>query len=531
MPLCGVAPLKIVALTALLCLILHQCDGKSCASDFVDVDDSSSGGRSFIEHICNSTPAKPQEGDETAGVAAKILLHATEKRALKTLALEAEDSAAVDSAMVQVGAGGELVNVGLVIHRSSDVHRTGSGTWIITVPEGCTKADLAKLKHNMPVNSTARFVGGPDDRGLCVFMMNGTKQQIKEELETHDFSSKPLVETDSVFDPIPEMPLESSSLLERSQGMPWGLDRIDDREGLNDAYSPEFSGKGVHVFVFDSGVRVTHADFGGRAVPTLEVRGWGGAVECDANDTTCAADKTGHGTHCAGTIGGKMYGVAKDVRLHAVKVVDEENSGFSSYFVEAMNVFLAKVADRNWMPAVASVSMGGPGNSASVGVVVDSAVRMGVTVVASAGNDGRTSNYDACRHQPGYLPSSITVGATDAEDRLASYSNRGPCVDIFAPGSFTTSAGHESDDQERVQSGTSMACPHVSGAVALLLSEDPTLTPQAVRDELIKRATPDVVSNAGSSSPNRLLYVGAGKPLPSPSPTPSPAPVPVTSGN
>jgi len=519
MPPFGVMPLKVMlAIAALLCLFLPRCDANRCDSDIVEVDGPLRDVQRFMEHSCDAISADQQEGGEAAGVAASSLLQhqqtheATEQRATKMLATEAEtlaDSAAIDSAMVLVGAGVERVKVRLTVHKSSEVYRTGKGAWIIMVPEGCTTAELVKFQHSMPANSTLRIAGSPGEGGLCAFMMNGTRQQIKEELEMHKFSSKPLVETDTTFDPIPDMPEEGNALLERLEKMPWGLDRIDDRQGLDDTYTPEFSGKGVHVFVFDSGIRVTHTDFGGRALPALEVRGYGGdAVECDENDTMCAADKTGHGTHCAGTIGGKTYGVAKDVRLHAVKVVDEQNKGGSAYFVVAMTSFLSTIAKRDWMPAVASVSMGGPGKSGSVEMAVDKAVKMGVTVVASAGNEGRSSHNDACGYQPGYVLSSITVGATDGEDRRAPYSNTGPCVDLFAPGSFTASAGYESDDQERIQSGTSTACPHVAGAVALLLSEDPTLSPQTVRDELIKRATPDVISNAGSSSPNRLLYVG-----------------------
>merc|ERR1711904_626135 len=250
-----------------------------------------------------------------------------------------------------------------------------------------------------------------------------------------------------------------------SQVLSWGLDRIDDRSGLDNSYDGAANGgNGVHVYVADTGIRTSHTEFGTRAIPTLEVVG-NGVVECDG-DANCARDVQGHGTHCAGTIGGAHYGVAKGATIHAVKVLSDSGYGSFSWFVEALDW----VVTNGQRPAVFSASLGGPGSIGFVSAAIQSATDAGVIVVVAAGNE----NDDACSYSPASATAAVTVGATTSSDGRAWYSNYGSCLDIFAPGSQITSAGHESNSTLATLSGTSMATPHVAGAAALMLQNTPS---------------------------------------------------------
>ncbi len=274
-------------------------------------------------------------------------------------------------------------------------------------------------------------------------------------------------------------------------GAPWGLDRIDQRGlPLSGAYSYAGNGAGVKVYVVDTGVRSTHAELRGRVAPgyTLIEDGMG------------TEDCQGHGTHVAGTIAGSTYGVAKGATIVPIRVLDCLGAGSSSAVVAGLDWILTFNAGA---PAVVNMSLGG-----SPSVIVDSAVQRlidnGITVVVAAGN----SAYSACLASPARVPAAITVGATQSDDARAQYSNFGPCLDIWAPGTDITSAGIASDTATAVKSGTSMATPHVAGAAALLKGATPSLTPAGVASALIANATPGVVTDAQLDSPNRLLFTG-----------------------
>nr|BFE65611.1 serine protease [Dactylosporangium thailandense] len=269
----------------------------------------------------------------------------------------------------------------------------------------------------------------------------------------------------------------------------WGLDRIDQQALPLDKSYTYGPASNVTAYIIDTGVRLTQTEFAGR------VRSGYDFVDNDAN----ASDCQGHGTHVAGTVGGKTYGVAKDVKLVAVRVLDCSGGGSYSQIIAGVD-WVTKNAVK---PAVANMSLGG-----AAGTTLDNAVKKsiasGVTYAVAGGND----SANACTKSPARLPEAITVGATDSNDTRASFSNYGNCLDIFAPGVNITSSSNSSDTATQKMSGTSMATPEVTGAAALYLAAHPAATPAQVRDALVAAATNGVVKNAGSGSPNKLLYTG-----------------------
>ena len=269
----------------------------------------------------------------------------------------------------------------------------------------------------------------------------------------------------------------------------WGLDRVDERPlPLDGKYTYDVVGSVVNVYVIDTGIRITHDDFGNRA-------SYGRDTVNDDND---AGDCNGHGTHVAATVGGSTYGVAKGVDLIAVKALNCEGHGTVSSIVEGVDWVTA----HHVSPAVANMSLTRDGSDA-----IDDAVRgsiaAGVTYTIAAGNnDGR----NACEKTPARVSQAITVGATDKNDARSSFSNTGNCIDVFAPGRDIVSAGTASDTASATKSGTSMAAPHVAGAAALFLAKKPNATPGQVHEAIVENATYGRLTGIGSGSPNRLLY-------------------------
>jgi serine protease len=280
----------------------------------------------------------------------------------------------------------------------------------------------------------------------------------------------------------------------------WGLDRVDQADlPLNSTYNYTETGAGVTAYVVDTGVLASHSNFGGR------VSGGYTAI----NDGRGTDDCNGHGTHVAGTIGSTTYGLAKSVSLVPVRVLDCNGSGSNSGVIAGVDW----VAQNASFPAVANMSLGG-GNSTALDNSVNNAINQGITFVVAAGN----SNSDACSGSPNKVPNALTVASSTSSDARSSFSSWGSCIDIFAPGSNITSTWDNGGTN--TISGTSMAAPHVAGAVALYLQSNPSASTSQVANAITSNAVSGRISNP-NGSPNLLLQTTSGGTPPPPPPPPT----------
>lgn len=394
------------------------------------------------------------------------------------------------------------------MHRRMDDAET-SKSWVFVLKDDSTNEQV----QGVCGASWCSDVGHPSDGGVEMAFVKGTFNEI-ENLIVSKEDVLSYVEKDSRSYATPTLKSKKKTDL-------WGLDRVDQRAGRDGEYKfrPD-GGKGVHVYVTDTGIRVSHQDFKDgsgqqRAVNVLEDVGQGLTV-C-AGKTGCGDDDDGHGSHCAGTVGGNTFGVAKAASLYGVKILKKDVGGLFSWWVAAMDW----IATKGRKPTIVSASMGGLGTSNYIKQAVNRAIDSGVTVVVAAGNE----NNDACKYQPAFVTSLINVGATSVKDERAGFSNYGSCVGIMAPGVSIASASHKGDAKTTWMHGTSMACPHVSGAAALLLQENGALTPAQVKQQLYDKSTKDTISGLKGEA-DRFLFVepwtGGGPPATPAPPSPSP---------
>jgi subtilisin family serine protease len=281
-----------------------------------------------------------------------------------------------------------------------------------------------------------------------------------------------------------------ATIVTTQSGATWGLDRVDQRSRpLSTTYSYRNTGAGVRAYIIDTGIRVSHSEFGTRAAKGYDVFGGLGGDDCN-----------GHGTHVAGSVGGKTYGVAKGVKLVAVRVL----------FCDAAGPWSDVIAGIDWVtahrvrPAVANISLGGPAN-ASVDDAVKNLIAAGVATVVAAGNGEALLAQNACKYSPARVAAAMTIGATDKADRKASWSNYGNCLDWFAPGVNITSAWYTSTTATMTLSGTSMAAPHTTGVAALYLQSHTTASPATVRGALYTNTTKGKVTISNTAN-NHLLF-------------------------
>ncbi|MGP3755811.1 Serine protease, subtilisin family [Streptomyces sp. LamerLS-316] len=352
----------------------------------------------------------------------------------------------------------------------ADAATAVSGSYIVMLDQKADKAELAKEY--------------------------GGKLQRNYKSAINGFSASGLSETEAkrlAADPAVSKVVQNKKFhIDATQDNPpsWGLDRIDQTETAgDDAYTyPDAAGGDVTAYVIDTGVRVTHNDFEGRATSGFD------AVDNDDD----ADDGNGHGTHVAGTIAGASHGVAKKAKIVAVRVLDDAGSGTTEQVVAGIDW----VTENHEGPSVANMSLGGSADPA-LDAAVQKAIASGVTFAVAAGNE----SSDAGEGSPSRVPEAITVASSTVDDEQSSFSNFGSVVDIYAPGSDITSAWNDSDDATNTISGTSMATPHVVGAAAVYLGGHPDATPEEVATALTDGATPDAISNATEGTANKLLKV------------------------
>merc|ERR1740129_26269 len=364
-----------------------------------------------------------------------------------------------------------------------------SQDYVVLFTDGATNADISAF-----CGGSCPLMGHPDQGGVPFAEVKGKSQMDSLMAQPSAMTAKvSLVEPDEEDYMVEEFESERAAT--------WGLDRVRAETRSN-------AGRGQTIYIQDTGVRSSHSDFGGRSSPAIDLTS-GSLVVCSSGSTDCAGDRQGHGTHCAGTVAGATFGVASGATVQAVKTLSDQGSGARSWQMAAIDWVTVNGA----RPSVISMSLGGSGADPAYIKAIRAATAAGITVVVAAGN----SNADACNFSPAFAAEAITVAATTNSNQRASYSNYGQCNNIMAPGSAIVSASASSNTGSRSLSGTSMACPHVSGAAALMLEADPSLNRDQILQAMIDSSRKGLISGLKRNDPTEFLWVGS-------SPPPSSAP-------
>ncbi|XP_070542697.1 aqualysin-1-like [Ptychodera flava] len=362
------------------------------------------------------------------------------------------------------------------LHRANPLERIPN-SFVVVLKDNCNELDLADVITKTEILSR-RY------RFEVKITNKYTKVYLGYSLEVSDKFVEVIRSIEEV-----EYVEEDSMVYARQSRIPWNLDRLDQRDlPLDNVFNPAGDGSGVNAYVVDTGIRYTHSEFGGRALPFYDFQSGDGS------------DCHGHGTHAAGVIGGLTQGVAKNVQLHSVRILNCAGTGTIAQIIGGLDF----LASNGQSPGVASVAISS-GPSLAFDNAVRGVINAGFQTAIAAGG----SSADACNVSPARIEEGITVAGSGSRDTLVSSSNTGPCVHIVAPGESIRSAWHTGDFEYRVITGTSSAAAHAAGVCAVILQETPTLTPEKVKNELILDSTNDRLNNVPVDTPNLLTYTSA----------------------
>jgi subtilisin family serine protease len=367
----------------------------------------------------------------------------------------------------------------------ADDPRAVSGQYIVSLGANTSAADVERLASEL----TAKYGGARQftyTAALPGFSVQASASQAA------------LIAGDPAVEYVAQdIEITSDALAVQPNPPSWGLDRIDQRSLPLDAkyHYPNTAGA-VVAYVIDTGIRLSHQEFGGRAVCGWDPFG-GGCLPCPVGGAQF------HGTHVAGTIGGSRVGVAKGVRIISVRVFNCTGSTTAAVVIAGVNFVTLAQQLNPGQRSVANMSLGG-GAFVPLDTAVTTSIANNVHYSVAAGN----TNSNACNVSPARVPRATTVGSTQINDNKSGFSNIGPCLDLFAPGEGIFSASHTSDSAYLVLSGTSMASPHAAGTAAMWRQKFPADNADQTATALAANATPGVVINPGIGSPNLLLFMG-----------------------